>query len=333
MNGCDSNGFPKDWLLKYYRDLADGQFGLITTGFMYLQRAGKSAPGQACMYTNEHANSWKSTIDYIHKQDSKILFQIVDAGTFTSLGVCGERPRGASPQGPGTREMTKMEIAEVIEEFTKAAVRLQEVGADGIQIHSGHGFLFSQFLCPANNKRTDEYGGSPENRRRILQEVVSSIRSATDKNFIVSTKINGDDCIPNGVKPQDLAETVKAIKGMDLYEITCGFQVGQATGRVPNKSKNLPDYPFKYGYNVDSMKVVRKANPDVPLSLCGGFKTLDSMESALAAGATLVSFGRPSIADTHLPQHIKDGDTKVKCVFCSQCGGADGVRCAVYGTK
>ena len=330
MNGCDNGGFPKEWLLKYYRDMADGQMGLIIPGFMYMSQTGKSNPGQGCIYTDRHAFAWKSTVDYIHKQGSKVLFQVVDAGAVTRFDICGERPRGPSPIKPGSREMTKMEIAEVIEDFTKAAVRMQNVGVDGIELHAGHGLLLSQFLTPVINKRTDEYGGSPENRRRILQEIVSSIRREVGKDFVVSAKINVDDAIPGGIKPKDLGETVRAIKGMDFYEITCGFQDGRVTGRYKKQSLNKPGYPFKYGYNIENMRIVHEMNPNVPLVVCGAMKTIKTMEAAIDAGATLVSFGRPTIADPKLVQHLMEGEKQVRCVFCGQCWGEDRIRCAVY---
>ena len=244
--------------------------------------------------------------------------------------MCHERPRGASPQKEGQREMTKMEIAEVIENYTKAALRMQNVGVDGIELHAAHGYLISQFLSPANNRRTDEYGGSPENRRRLLQEIVSSIRSVVDKNFLVSAKINVDDCIPGGVTPEDLSETVKAIKGMDFYEITCGFQDGRVTGRYKKQSLNKPGYPFKYGYNIENMRIVHEMNPNVPLVVCGAMKTIKTMEAAIDAGATLVSFGRPTIADPKLVQHLMEGEKHVRCVVCGHCWGEDRIRCAVF---
>ena len=333
MNGCDNAGFPKKWVLDYYKEMADGKMGLIIPGYMYMTLAGKQSVGQACIQTDEHANAWKSTVEYIHKQGSKIVFQVVDTGTATTFEMCHERPRGASPQKEGQREMTKMEIAEVIENYTKAALRMQNVGVDGIELHAAHGYLISQFLSPANNRRTDEYGGSPENRRRLLQEIVSSIRSVVDKNFLVSAKINVDDCIPGGVTPEDLSETVKAIKGMDFYELSCGFQDGRTTQRNVRNSKNKPGYPYMEGYNVEGMKIVHKNNPNVPLGVCGGFKTLKAMEAAVDAGASLVSLSRPTIADPQVVKHLMEGDKQVKCVFCCRCYHEDGNRCSVYGKK
>ena len=85
MNGCDNAGFPKKWVLDYYKEMADGKMGLIIPGYMYMTLAGKQSVGQACIQTDEHANAWKSTVEYIHKQGSKIVFQVVDTGTATTF--------------------------------------------------------------------------------------------------------------------------------------------------------------------------------------------------------------------------------------------------------
>lgn len=90
--------------------------------------------------------------------------------------------------------MTTMEIAELIDNYSKAAKRIQNIGVDGLQIHGAHGYLVSSFLSPITNKRQDRYGGSPENRRRIVSEIVDAIRSECGKDFIIGIKLNGDDC-------------------------------------------------------------------------------------------------------------------------------------------
>ena len=210
---------------------------------------------------------------------------------------------------------------------------LQNIGVDGIELHAAHGYLISQFLNPGNNQRNDEYGGSPENCRRILQEIVSSIRSAVDKNFVVSAKVNVSDCVPRGVNPYDLAETIKSIKGMDFYEISCGF--GVATSRTAGKFQD-PNFPFQTGYNIEDMAIVHRRNPNMPLAVCGAMQSIKDMERAIGNGATLISFGRPSIADPRVVQHLQEGEKKVRCVFCSQCGHhvLEGpVHCHVYKNK
>ena len=329
MHGCDNQGFPEDWLLKLYRDIADGEMGLILPGYFYMSLASKASPGQGCIYTDRHAQAWKTTVDYVHQKGSKIIFQVCDAGAASSFELCKERPRGASPMGPGTREMTKMEINEMIEDFTKAAVRLQNIGVDGIEIQAAFGYSISQFLSPAINKRTDEYGGSPENRRRILQEIVTSIRNNVDKNFAVAAKINVNDYVPGGVTPEDLSETIKHIKGIDFYEMSCSILDGSLSSRGTKYCRNK-DHLFKPGYNVPDMAIVHKSNPNVALAVSGGFTTIKTMEHAIDEGASLIGLGRASIADPRVVKHLRKGENRVRCIYCSEClihAGSEPVHC------
>ena len=332
MNNANPDGIPNPSLIQYYLEMAAGEWGLVIPGAVYAQRSGKAFQYQAGVENERQVKAWKPVIDAMHKHNTKIVFQLIDGGTATPFDVIGERPRGPSEWGPGTHAMTKMEIAEVIEKYATAAKRLQEIGADGVQIHSAHGYLISEFLSPYANHRTDEYGGSPENRRRILKEIVDETRKMVDtKRFLITTKINANDCVPGGVTPQDLAETVKAIKGIDLYEISCGFQDGRTTIRPKAKKIQKPGYPLVEGYNLDGVKAVRKVSK-VKLGVVGGFRTEKEMKHALELGADLISLGRPSINDPQCVKHFHEG-VPLGCVSCSQCaftlGGPEPVRCVI----
>jgi 2,4-dienoyl-CoA reductase-like NADH-dependent reductase (Old Yellow Enzyme family) len=317
MHGCDNTGLPTKSLLKYYQDLADGQMGLIIPGYFYLHTQGKASNAQGGMENDMQADAWKETVKYIHKQGSKIVFQVCDAGVATTFDACKEMPRGAYKINDQTRTMTKAEIAEVIENYVTAAKRIQRIGVDGIQIHAAHGYLVSQFLSPAVNKRDDEYGGSPENRRRILKEISSEIRKATGKDFFISAKINGEDCIPGGLTPEDFAQTVKAVKDIDMFEVSCG--VGSAALTIRSTLiPRVPGYENMSAYNVGSMEIAKKANPNASFAVVGGFRKIEEMEDAIKRGADLVSLGRPTIADPKVVKHLMEGK-KIKCVSCGLC--------------
>ena len=269
----------------------------------------------------------------MHKNGTKIVFQLIDGGSSTPFDVILERPRGPSEYHPGMHAMTKYEIAEVIENYVKAAQRLQRVGADGVEIHSAHGYLISEFLSPISNHRTDEYGGSPENRRRLLKEIVEETRRNVDtKHFIISTKINSSDCIEGGVTPKDLAQTVKAIHGMDLWEISCGFQDGRTTIRPKSKKFQKESYPLLEGYNLEGVEEIRKISKKAKIGVVGGFRTENAMKHALELGADLISLGRPSINDPQCVRHFHEGKP-FGCVSCSQClsylGGPGMARCVL----
>ena len=302
MNGCDCFGLPKPWLLKYYQDMADGKMGLIIPGFFYLHQQGKASYGQAGIETDQQAYAWKKTVDYVHKQGSKMIFQVCDAGIRTTFDICREKPRGPTAQNENQRSMTKLEIAEVVEHYAEAALRIQNIGVDGIEIHAAHGYLVNQFLNASMNLREDEYGGSPQNRRRILEEIVNAIKSVVDKNFIVAAKIDGEDT-DGGIEFPCLARTTRAVKGIDMYEVSCDVLGTTFTGKM------IP---------IDSMKIVRESNPNVSLAVVGGFRKIKDMEEAHHQGADLIALGRPTIADPKVVLHLMQGSL-MKCKNCGRC--------------
>lgn len=235
--------------------------GLIVPGYLYLSKAGKALNGQGGIEDDLQAESWRETVEYIHSKGAKTLFQVCDAGVATSFEITGERPRGPIKEYEGSREMTPMEIAELIDNYRKAAKRIQNIGVDGLEIHGAHGYLISSFLSPITNKRQDRYGGSPENRRRIVSEIVDAIRSECGKDFAIGIKLNGDDCRPkeNGLTPKDLAATMAAIPDIDLWEISCGFRDRTTPGRSINRKLRNKNYPYTEGYNIPAVEVCRKS--------------------------------------------------------------------------
>ena len=316
MGGCDVDGLPKPQLLKYYRDLADGEMGLIVPGYLYPVIAGRASLMQGGMTTERHAESWKKTIDYIHKKGSKIVIQIGDAGTSTTFDTAGEMPRGATGDGIHNRTMNDLEINELIEAYGREAKMLENIGADGIQVHSCHMYLLAQFLSPRENKRNDKYGGSIENRCRIHKEILECIHQNVSKDFFVSMKMNGDDCREGGTTPNDAAKIVELLKDqLHLVEISCG-----RTADAMSRSKVFKGSPFKVKplYNLEAAKVVKARNPDIAVASVGGIRTLKEMEEVVKS-VDIVSLGRPTIAETDVVKKLMNGQKKCACVSCGQC--------------
>ena len=316
MGACDREGVPKKELLKYYRDLADGDMGLIVTGYLYPVPAGRASPLQGGMTNEKQANSWRETVEYCQKKGSKFVFQVGDAGCATSFETVKERPRGATGDGISTRTMTQSEIDELIESYVRAAKLVEGIGADGIQVHSCHMYLLAQFLSPGENKRTDKYGGSAENRCRLHREILEAIKSNVSKDFSVSMKINGDDCFPGGTTPNDAAKTVSMLKKyMDFVEISCG-----RTPDAMSRSKLFTSSPFKPkpAYNLDAAKVVKDMNKDILVASVGGFRKIQEMKDALKY-VDIIALGRPTIAETDVVKRLQSGQKKTKCVSCGQC--------------
>jgi 2,4-dienoyl-CoA reductase-like NADH-dependent reductase (Old Yellow Enzyme family) len=315
MHGCDSKGFPKQPLLDYYVSLARGKVGLITTGYMYPLEAGKAMYGQAGMFTDKHAEAWQSTVKEVQNNGSKIMFQVADGGTNAAPLLHFGRARGCTGKFPFTRTMTEEEIKDVIKAFKEAAIRIEGIGADGIQIHAAHSYLLSTFLSREKNKRKDKYGGSHNNRIRILQEVVDAVKSVTSSNFLVSVKINGFDLSPKGVEPEECAATVNKIKGVDFFEISSDYAI-----QINRTITRLLHLPYSEKYNYPAAKIIKELAPSKKLAVVGGWRKFKDMEKAVKDGtAELISLSRPLIREPNLVQMMMNGRKTSRCCSCGDC--------------
>ncbi|EAY11947.1 oxidoreductase, FAD/FMN-binding family protein [Trichomonas vaginalis G3] len=295
MHDCDSNGFAIPKYQKFYRDLADGKMGLITLGYFATHSKTTGVRDQACLHTDAHAEGWRDTIDYIHSKGSKTLMQIADCRNIQK----------------DDKFMTTSDISEAIELFISAAKRAQNVGADGIELHAAHGYLLSQYLSPVTNTRDDLYGGSFKNRIRMVQEIVEGIRRECGKDFIIAAKINADDSVKGGNKPEDAAKISGSLKDVDLFEYSYGLFIAKDL-IDPTKFINL-----KNGWNVEALPILRKGT-NAKISIVDRIRTKSRMLKAIERGADLLSFGRPTIADQFMVQHLMEGKP-VRCISCNQC--------------
>jgi 2,4-dienoyl-CoA reductase-like NADH-dependent reductase (Old Yellow Enzyme family) len=225
-------------------------------------------------------------------------------------------------------EMTQGEIDAAVQAFADAAVRAKRAGYDGVQLHGAHGYLLCSFLNPELNRRTDEYGGSAENRFRIVAESIRAVREAVGPDYPVWVRLNsnitgaGDADYANDLLYQ--ARQCKAL-GADLLELSGADYT--ARGRAGMRL-----------YYLERAAWV-KEQTDFPVALVGGIRSLKDMDETLAKGISLVSIGRPFICEPDLITRLINGQPEAKCVSCSQCFRLDasyretGVRCALWGEK
>ena len=157
-------------------ELARGDVGLIISGYSFVRPEGRSTPGQLAVYDDRFVPGLKRMVDAVHAAGGRIAQQIVHGGASANRDLSGMGPVGPSDNGGKCRPLRKDEMAGIAVAFAQAARRAKEAGFDAVQVHGAHGFLLSEFLSPAFNKRTDEYGGSLENRARLLVEVVQGVR-------------------------------------------------------------------------------------------------------------------------------------------------------------
>ena len=172
------DGKVTDALIKRYRNLAMGKAGLVIPGLMFVHPLGKSCKYQTGIHKDDMIPGLSCLTEAVKTNGGKIIFQLCHSGQQTNKNIIGQKPMGPSSavRDPifffKPRKMDPKEIKTAIQSFGQSARRAFEAGADGIQIHAAHGYLINEFLSPFFNKRTDEWGGSDENRFRFLKEVI-----------------------------------------------------------------------------------------------------------------------------------------------------------------
>jgi 2,4-dienoyl-CoA reductase-like NADH-dependent reductase (Old Yellow Enzyme family) len=228
LEGLSQDGYPSPPIIDMYKKLSEGKIGLIITSYTRIAEYEQSKAGQLAIYDDKFIPSYKQMTDIIHNLGSKIVMQIVHG---SSLNIYTEKPLilGPSPVvNPMTKrvpkEMTIDEIKTVIKLFAEAALRVKKSGFDGVQIHVAHGYLLSQFISPFFNKRRDEYGGSVENRVRIVREVVRAIREKVGNEYPLWVKINSWDEMEKGkgLEIEDFLKMSEMLSkdGVDVFEIS-----------------------------------------------------------------------------------------------------------------
>ena len=334
---ANTDGTVTPALVRIHEELAQGGVGLIISSYMYVQTVGKQSPGQIGVDSDEMIPGLAKLAQTVSNRGGKIVAQIVHCGGQADLHQTG----GLQPVAPSAiespcypmlpRELTIDEIHEIIDDFATAAARLQKTGFDGVQLHGAHGYLLAQFLSPLLNRRTDEYGGSLENRARFCLEIYRVVRSAVGANFPVMIKLNANDFLDGSTTEEDASFLASALaaKGIDAIEVSGGTPGSGKLGAArPNIKK-----PTDEAYFLPQAEAIRRAAPSVPLMLVGGMRSLDVMEEILAAGiADYFSMSRPLIREPGLPRRWERGDrSRAACISCLGCFGparkGEGISC------
>lgn len=362
-----AEGFSTPELNAFYEPMAAGGVPLIITGNIYTSRDGQSTPNQMGIDSDDKIAPLAELTAMAHRYGSKIFAQLSHCGRQVVPPFVGlDEAVSASDVmdlsiGTKPRPLTEMEIAKIVDEFGRAARRCKQAGFDGVQIHAGHGYLISQFLTPYTNRRDDRYGGSLENRTRLLREIYRAMREEVGPDFPIIIKINGSDWLPlrAGLKTPELVEIAKIMEdeGIDGVEVSVGqyesgFPVVRGTfwrclrGMVQGSVRHLPAlwrtffrltwpalavgcnliWPRSEGYNLRYARKF-KAALSIPVICVGGFISRDAMEAAIGAGdCDAVSCGRAFIADPYLCRHLKSGVPGPQCVNCNACVGVIGSK-------
>ncbi|NVN91607.1 MAG: NADH:flavin oxidoreductase [Desulfuromonadales bacterium] len=336
MAGTD--GSCTQGLIDVTAGLAEGGVGLIITGHAYVSPEGQAGPWQIGVHSDEMLPGLTRMAAAVHGAGGKIALQIAHAGCYGFASGTGIEAVGPSPciaeKTPTCRELTHEEIGAICAAFGRAAVRAKEAGFDAVQIHSAHGYLLSEFLSPFFNRRNDEYGGSIENRARIVLKVLHSVRSAVGEDYPVLIKLNSQDFIDGGLAVEEMLVVASLLEkaGVDAIEMSGGTIY--ASGEYSAIRTGVLSKPEEEGYYRDAAARF-KAALSVPLMLVGGVRSFEVAEALVNDGkADYISLCRPLIREPGLVNRWRSGDRrKAGCLSENACFGplmkGEGLCCPI----
>ncbi len=281
-------------LLDYYADKsAGGYISLIIIEHSYIMPEGKASARQLSAADDGVVEGLKELAGGIHRNGSKTVMQINHAGSGTKPEITGTTPVSSSAVAHPRiksmpRELNRQEITDIVKAFQNAARRTQEAGFDGVEIHAAHGFLLNQFFSPLTNKRTDEYGGSVNNRMRIHLEVIAAVREAVGNGFPILLRLGASDFREGGVTIEDSQAAAQAFEkaGVNILDISGGF----SGFMVPGLNGQ--------GYFATFTEAIKKF-VSIPVILTGGITDARVAEQLLSEKkADLIGVGRAILNDS-----------------------------------
>lgn len=318
-----------DDLVEMYRALAKGGVGLITTGYAHISEKGQAIPAMLAMDSTAKTSDLQRLTAAVHGEGAAIVAQLVHAGPNRGFdpGFPAEAPSAVQDRATETVpvEMTEKDIQEMVGDFAAAAKRAKQGGFDGVQIHVAHGYLLSSFLSPYANIRTDKYGGSIENRARVVFEAYRAVRDAVGDDFTVTAKIDAKQYFDVGMNAEESAWVCRELSAMGIDAIELSAIGGPEFFGI---FMNI-DEPSKEAY-LESFAKELKPSIKCPLILVGGLRSLDVIERLHSEGtADFFSMSRPLISEPDLVKRWESGDrTKARCISCTKClfGLFEGVK-------
>ena len=318
LGGADGQATPE--IIKYYEARARGGVGLIITEVTRVDDVdGKGMPHQLGVTDIKHIAPLQQLTDTIHSYGTKLFIQLQHPGKEGMAQLSGGRPLvapSAIPNSKGMmpRELSHQEVQGLVKKFIAGAVIARTGGADGVEVHAAHGYLINQFLSPRHNHRTDEYGGSFENRLRFALEIVQGIRQACP-GFPLSVRISADEFMPGGNDLQAGVKIAQALveAGADAINVSNGLHESGVTIMEP--------YAYSEGWKKHLAKTIRAAVP-VPVIAVNTIKSPETAEALLEEGVSdFIGAGRSLLADPEWPNKAKNGkpETIRSCIGCMQC--------------
>jgi 2,4-dienoyl-CoA reductase (NADPH2) len=297
------NGVANEWHRAHYGAFSQGGAGLVFVEATAVAPIGRISVGCLGLWSDEHAQALAPIVKFAHACGTKIGIQLAHAGRKGATTRPWDGGTYSQSEGwqtvapseiafgafPAPRALEISELTEIKTQFVEAAVRAVELGFDVIEVHSAHGYLLHEFLSPITNKRTDEYGGSLENRMRLLLEVTSAVREVVPSDRALFVRISATDWADGGFDGPQSVEVAKALKALGADFIDC------STGGL------IPDavIPVGPGYQVSFASDI-EAQAQIPTSAVGAITTGAQAEKILTeSGVSAVMIGRAMLGNPH----------------------------------
>ena len=331
-NMANEKGHLNEKLLNVYEELAQGELGLIITGYANVIDSDRPSRLMMGIYDDSFVPEYQKLTDAVHRNGSKVVMQLVAGGSqtenvFENQTIWGPSAVEDKFSRITPKEMSSQDIETLIDSFANAALRCKQAGFDGVQIHSAHGYLLSKFLSPYYNERKDEYGSCIENRARIVYRVYQKIRDAVGSHYPVFIKINCDDFMEDGFDFEECKIVCVKLDeiGINAIEVSGGSassRRNESPARIRMKKPEHESYFLDYASQIASL-----CTCDV--ILVGGNRTTAVMQDILEkTKIKFFSLSRPLIAE---PDLIKKWNVnphlKPLCTSCNKCFNKSGSVC------
>jgi len=318
---ADGDGYVTEAMLDYYRARARGGVGLIITQLTSVS-PDDMMPYSLAIYDDKFMPGIRRLIEAIHEQGAKVSIQLMHPGML--LLLLQSLPQSMTVKVPNIipwmvtkkpyHEVSQKDIERYVWDFAEAARRAMEVDADAVELHACHGCLLSTFLSPATNRRTDQYGGSVENRARFPQRTVMAIRQKVGREFPLTVRINGNEDVEGGITADEVVQQAVILEsaGTDAISISSGLEYWSTL--------MAPPYSAADGINISVADQVRKVLK-IPVITAGKIGPELAEQIVRDSKTDFVALGRPLLADAELPNKLRDGRLEDirQCLYCNSC--------------
>ena len=344
---CPGNSISEE-LIQYHVSVARGGIGMTTVAYAAVNRAGLSF-GHQLLLQGSAFSGLQRLAEEVHHNGALVSVQIGHCGNMAKRATAGQRPLAPSaipnlyaPCWP--KAMSRKEISETVRDFGRAARLLRRAGFDAVEVHAGHGYLISQFLCRATNRRSDEYGGLLQNRQRFMREVIEEVKQQTAGEMALLVKLNMYDGFTGGAAVDECMENALLLEslGVDAMVLSAGFvsrsPMTVLHGSMPVQTlaegmpgfwmkwftrlfgrQLIPEVPFKENYFLKEARLFRKALK-TPLIYVGGVRNIQNVQNVLDEGFEGIALARILIENPDAVRALMgEAQPEIRCDTCNHC--------------